>query len=253
MLQLIKSYTIKGGDTLSRIAKQVNITLPELLKMNQQIIDPDKIMIGQVINVPDSAPISSRAGATFDGINPAPGTIVIARAQVTNPPLINDANNRHRDIYEEVIDQFAVGHNPRHLPTQGFTFCNIFLWDVTRAMTSEIPHWIDAAGAIAKPFASGANEITINAGVDWLRKFGPANGWLASNQDQAQDNANKGCPSVVVWKNPTGGHGHTAVIRPGNSTNQGPLIAQAGARNFNIGRLVQGFGTRTGLRYFIHA
>ena len=72
-------------------------------------------------------------------------------------------------------------------------------------------------------------------------------------ENQAQDNANLGNVSVAVWKNPTGGHGHTAVIRPGFVTPRGVTIAQAGSTNFGIGHLVDGFGTKVGIEYYIHS
>lgn len=250
---ITESYVVKQGDTLSQIAKRFHLSLPDLLEANQQINHIDTIQVGQAINVPDPASPPPPAAFSFDGIHPAPGTTVAARERYTNPPLTNAEGNREVSTYTEVIDQFAVGHNPRHLPSSGFTFCNIFVWDVTRAMGAEIPHWIDALGNIAVPFSTGAQEITINAGVDWLKRFGDRHGWKLATIQQAQSNANEGKVAVVVWKNPIpGGHGHTAVIRPGSITTDGPLIAQAGAANFNAGRLKHGFGTRTGLQYYVH-
>lgn len=45
-------YTIKGGDTLSEIAKKYKISLQALLAANTNITDPDKIKIGQIITIP---------------------------------------------------------------------------------------------------------------------------------------------------------------------------------------------------------
>ena len=252
MAQILTSYTVGEGNTLSRIAGRFGLSLLDILAINQQIHNPDHIMVGQVINITESAS-NIQPGRMFDGIHPAPGTTVAVQARYSEPPLTNTAENRHVDTYAEVIDQFAVGHNPRHLARDGFTFCNIFVWDITRAMNAEVPHWIDPTGEIAVPFSNGAKEMTINAGVDWLRNHGGDHGWASATEEQAQDTANQGRLSVVVWKNPTGGHGHTAVIRPGIITGEGPLIAQAGGRNFNAGRLKQGFGTRQSLQFYVHA
>ena len=49
------TYVVKPGDTLSKIAKQNGITLAQLLKANPQINDPNKIRVGDTINVPDTA------------------------------------------------------------------------------------------------------------------------------------------------------------------------------------------------------
>jgi len=46
-----KSYQIKSGDTLWSIAKKLNIPLNELIKANPNV-NPNNLMIGQVINLP---------------------------------------------------------------------------------------------------------------------------------------------------------------------------------------------------------
>jgi len=45
-------YHIKEGDTLWRIAKENQITLEELIAANPNIIDPNTILVGDVINIP---------------------------------------------------------------------------------------------------------------------------------------------------------------------------------------------------------
>jgi murein DD-endopeptidase MepM/ murein hydrolase activator NlpD len=49
------NYKVKSGDTLSKIAKRNGISLAQLLKTNPQITNPDKIQVGQSINLPDSS------------------------------------------------------------------------------------------------------------------------------------------------------------------------------------------------------
>lgn len=44
-------YTVKGGDTLSRIAKRNHITLAELLRRNAQITNQNVIRVGQKLNL----------------------------------------------------------------------------------------------------------------------------------------------------------------------------------------------------------
>lgn len=44
-------YTVKSGDTLSRIAKRHNLSLPALLALNPHVFNPNKIYIGQQINI----------------------------------------------------------------------------------------------------------------------------------------------------------------------------------------------------------
>lgn len=49
------TYKIKAGDTLSKVAKRNGISLAQLLKANQQITNPDRIQVGQVVNLPDTS------------------------------------------------------------------------------------------------------------------------------------------------------------------------------------------------------
>jgi hypothetical protein len=157
-------------------------------------------------------------------------------------------------MYSQLINQFAVGDNPRFLAGAGKTYCNIFVWDVTRAMGAEIPHWIDAAGSIAAPGAPDSFEININAGVTWMKNHGVSgHGWESATPEQAQAAANQGKIAVVMWKNETGGHGHTAIVRPGTLDSNGPATAQAGRHNFNLGHVRLGFGGNGPLKFYVHA
>ncbi|HKY43921.1 MAG TPA: LysM domain-containing protein [Pyrinomonadaceae bacterium] len=49
------TYTVKPGDTLSKIATRCGMTLAQLLQSNPQIKDPNKIKVGDAVNVPDAA------------------------------------------------------------------------------------------------------------------------------------------------------------------------------------------------------
>ena len=49
-------YIVQAGDTLSGIAKKFNTTVDNLLKLNPQITDPNKIYVGQKIKVKGDAP-----------------------------------------------------------------------------------------------------------------------------------------------------------------------------------------------------
>jgi len=71
------TYTVKAGDTLSKIAKRNGITLPQLLQANPQIKDPNKIKVGAVLNLPDSstAPAPAKPAPTpVPAPAPAPAT-----------------------------------------------------------------------------------------------------------------------------------------------------------------------------------
>ena len=49
------TYTVRAGDTLSKIAMRNGVTLAQLLQANPQVKDPNKIRVGDVINVPNDA------------------------------------------------------------------------------------------------------------------------------------------------------------------------------------------------------
>jgi hypothetical protein len=184
----------------------------------------------------------------YDGKTPAPGTTETRRSYPTNPPIKGSPSNRNRLLYQNVIDQFAVQFNPRYAhrknPESGDTetFCNIFLWDVTRAMGVEIPFWANSSG---EPVGvKEGKPLSANRMHDWLHKHGARFGWrrIDGGGAQAQSLANAGHPTIVVRKNPKPKrHGHVAVIRPGSLDDQGPEIAQAGSRNLNRTRVYKRF------------
>ena len=49
------TYKVMAGDTLSKIAKRNGISLAQLLKANPQIKNPDRIQVGQLVNLPDTS------------------------------------------------------------------------------------------------------------------------------------------------------------------------------------------------------
>ena len=165
-------------------------------------------------------------------------------------PLTNGPGNRDPSTYAQVLNQFAVGNNPRYAPRDGNTYCNIYAWDATKAMGAEIPHWVDRNGSPAAVGASGAHELDANGLNSWLNNHGASNGWRQVSAQEAQAAANQGQPSVASWRNP-GGIGHVAMVRPGEITGGGPAIAQAGGSNFNSGHVSDGFGSRQP-EYWVH-
>ncbi|HKU73034.1 MAG TPA: LysM peptidoglycan-binding domain-containing protein [Pyrinomonadaceae bacterium] len=49
------TYVVKAGDTLSKIATRNGITLAQLLQLNPSITNPNKIKVGDKINLPDTS------------------------------------------------------------------------------------------------------------------------------------------------------------------------------------------------------
>jgi len=133
-------------------------------------------------------------------------------------------------VYLEIINFFNVDDpaNRRYSPAGDVTFCNIFIWDVTRAMNVEIPRWID-----------GEKTRSSTLGL-WLADpaFGERLGWREVNSFDAKDWADKGYP-VVASMTQGGFRGHLAMVIPGEGeTVDGvfyPNSAQAGTVNF-VGR-----------------
>ena len=72
------TYTVKPGDTLSKIAMRNGVTLPQLLQANPQVKDPNRIKVGDVINLPGVP-----AGST-DDTKPLPA--ISAAAAAAPPP-----------------------------------------------------------------------------------------------------------------------------------------------------------------------
>lgn len=50
------TYTVQTGDTMFTIARKFGVTLNQLIQANPQIKDPDKLTVGQVINIPVCVP-----------------------------------------------------------------------------------------------------------------------------------------------------------------------------------------------------
>ena len=182
----------------------------------------------------------------YDGSTPAPGTVETRRSFPCSPPLRNDSTSRSAAAYDNVINQFAVGVNPRYAHRGGSTYCNIFVWDVTSAMGAEIPHWVSPTGD-PTPHLKG-NELNANALNDWLNRHGARFGWRKVPLADAVAAANRGCPAVASWKKP-GGIGHVAMIRPGVATaSEGPWMAQAGAQELELHPDVRGLEDVSGRR-----
>lgn len=150
------------------------------------------------------------------------------------PLYTSDSGDRSYENYAKVIDQFHVDTNPRYAKRWGYTYCNIFVWDVTLAMNCEIPHFYDPETGESSRKA-GYLEMTANRLAKWLDEFGPKFGWWQVDARTAQAKANEGYPVITSWYN-KGGTGHTQIVRPSShefDEAKGPEVAQAGSVNRN--------------------
>jgi hypothetical protein len=171
------------------------------------------------------------SGSTSEAVTP------FDASKAVTPSVTSSPGARNASLYRNVIDQFNVERNPRYTVNKNGnndTYCNIYLWDVTRAMNAEIPHYVDPQTLDARsyPDTSGARELNANGIYDWLGQKGQEYGWVQVSPEQAQIYANRGMPVVTAWKNPDGGHGHVQVVCPSEDgvydASRGVTVAQAG-------------------------
>ncbi|MEX1307671.1 MAG: hypothetical protein AB1Z19_04010 [Eubacteriales bacterium] len=149
------------------------------------------------------------------------------------PSLTSHAGNRSARQYAQVINQFDVEKNKRYAPCGDKTYCNIFVWDVTRAMGAEIPHYFNVKNGAPKAYGdSDANQMSANGMCNWLKKHGQDYGWHRVSASKAQSLANQGKPVVTAWKN-NGGKGHVQMVCPSAdgryNAARGVTVAQAGS------------------------
>lgn len=159
--------------------------------------------------------------------------------------LTNGSNARSAEVYRKVVEQFGVETNPRYTSRDGKTYCNIFVWDVTRAMGCEIPHWEVAYKQVGSEVLAVGVERNANDVCDWLEKYGAACGWTKCKATEVNYLAEQGKPVVACYKSPARGIGHVAMVIPDVNTSlpgMQPIIAQAGAVNFYGFPMSRGFG-----------
>jgi hypothetical protein len=174
------------------------------------------------------------------------------------PAVVNGEPDRSPEALRAVIDQFSVETAERYRPRRNGsdTYCNIFVWDVTSALESEIPHYVDPATGTprAYPDVSGAREQGAVAMERWLETTGARYGWREADAETAQRYANEGRPAVTT----SASAGHIQMVCPslsgGYDPARGVTIAQAGSSVYNYAYITDVYG-REGLksvRYFVH-
>jgi hypothetical protein len=102
-------------------------------------------------------------------------------------PLQSREGRRSKDLYEMVIKQFGVTVNPRYdEDAPGKIRGHIFVWDLSRAMNCEIPHFV------------GAKELSLAQTCDWLRHEGPMRGWKRVTDSEIIERANAGMLVIAL-------------------------------------------------------
>lgn len=177
-------------------------------------------------------------GGSYDGIHPAEGLTSRDLWRAVEAPLQSREGRRSGPLYAQVINQFAVGHNPRYAPDgPGKLRAHIFIWDLTRAMNSEVPHF------------QGAKELTLALTCDWIRGEGPMRGWFRTEAQVAFVAAANGKPVLVMPRDES--VNLIAVLRPESLQKKEPVLAAAGLRSGNQLSAQQALGQLT-VDYFVH-
>lgn len=154
-------------------------------------------------------------------------------------PLVNVPGNRSKDALTVVVAQFRVESHPRYkardIDGNGTreTFCNVFLSDVTAALSCHVPRRIGAVWMRANDMALW---LSTQVGIDA--------GWIPGDAAIAGLRVDVGRPTVAVWRNMTGATGHVALVVPPPKGRLGLYVAQAGAVNSECMPLRAAFGTR---------
>lgn len=171
------------------------------------------------------------------------------------PDYTNLPSDRSPANYVKALEQFKVLTNPRYVPRdvtgdgKAETFCNIFLWDATKALSCEVAHWIDPSTGVEVPMGKG-KELSANGVCEWFTNHGLTHGWMLCDRLMATSRASRGFPTVVLWRNPSG-IGHVAMVMPSPDPRQ-VRIAQAGAQNLFDVDILKGFGNVGPLRFYTH-
>lgn len=128
-------------------------------------------------------------GHHYDGVT-APSQLTGRDVwKAVQAPVQSREGRRSVEVYEQVIKQFAVATNPRYDPdAPGKPRGHIFVWDISRAMNCEIPHFV------------GAKELSLAQTCDWLRHEGPMRGWRKIEEEQTFEGANEGYLVIAIPK-----------------------------------------------------
>ncbi len=107
--------------------------------------------------------------------------------RLLHPPVSSTPGRRESATYDQAIKQFGLTVNPRYQDdAPGKPRGHVFVWDVSKAMGCEIPHF------------QGAREYSLAQTCDWLRFEGPMQGWKRIVDLEAFEAANAGRMVVAM-------------------------------------------------------
>lgn len=181
---------------------------------------------------------ATEALRTYDGETPDEALTGRDVWKAVQAPVQSRPNARTRARFQQVLMQFAIAANPRYEPDgPGRPRGHIFVWDVSRAMGCEIPHFV------------GAKELSLAQTVDWVRHEGTMRGWTRTPEAEAVGLANKGHMVIALPKDPrTKG---ISIVMPLRDTPTGPVLCGAATERGYDFDPEAFFGTRQ-VEYFSH-
>jgi hypothetical protein len=149
-----------------------------------------------------------------DGTRPLPDLDMRETWRAVKSPFTSKFGARTKESYEQAFKQFAIGNNPRYDEDgPGKHRGHIFVWDVSRAMGCEIPHFV------------GARELTVGQTADWLRHEGPMRQWMKISASDAFRWVELGMMVVALPKDQK--LKHLAIVTPQPDAEL-PLLTGAG-------------------------
>ncbi|MGQ0505353.1 MAG: hypothetical protein ACT4TC_08530 [Myxococcaceae bacterium] len=159
---------------------------------------------------------------SYDGAKPDPLLASRDLWKAVTAPVQSREGKRTGLIYRQAINQFGVGNNPRYEPEDnGASRAHIFVWDLSRAMGAEIPHFL------------GSRELSFVQTVDWIRYEGGDRCWLKCELARAIQAADSGMPVLAIPKDIK--LRGLAVLRPEERTPDGkPLFAALSGNNVSL-------------------
>jgi hypothetical protein len=154
-------------------------------------------------------------GQFYDGETAAKEVSTRSTWRALKAPVKSKSNKRSPRVLWTLIDQFAVGTNPRYASSKpGESRAHVFAWDVSMAMECEIPHY------------KLGREMTFMATVDWVRFKSTEQGWRRIDKQSAIAAADRGELVLMISKDPK--VWVLAIVRPGGAGDDGhPRVASA--------------------------
>lgn len=195
------------------------------------------MMLGKVRRVElDDDEEATASNEFYDGLTPAEGTDSTETWKAVNAPVQSRQRRRSARVLWSLLDQFAVAHNPRYEAPAGER-AHVFVWDVSRAMECEVPH-----------FRAG-REMTAIQTVDWMRVEGSTRGWRRTNAQAAMEAADRGELVLAFARDIK--QRLVAIVRPGGAGDDGlPRVATAGPKRNNEASVRVAIGNS--VEYFVH-